>query len=88
MKCKMGSVRLMLPIYLACGLIFHSGQCLEDYELDLYDLVEEVNGTFYQFMDLDQVRGFTGSNVVQWTHPDGTLLYSFIKLKKSRQDIH
>ena len=29
--------------------------CIEDYELDLYDLVEEVNGTFYEFMGLSQV---------------------------------
>ncbi|XP_067935208.1 dnaJ homolog subfamily C member 1-like [Watersipora subatra] len=32
----------------------HAVNALEDYELDLYDLVEEVNGTFYQFMSLHQ----------------------------------
>ena len=30
-------------------------KALEDYELDLYDLVEEVNGTFYEFLDVKNV---------------------------------
>lgn len=37
-------------------ILFPAVTGLEDYELDLYDLVEEVNGTFYDFMGLNQVR--------------------------------
>jgi len=51
-----------LSIYLLyawlCHALFVNVNCLEDYELDLYDLVEEVNGTFYEFLGLDKV-GFT-----------------------------
>ena len=42
-------------ILLLFYLTFRPGECIEDYELDLYDLVEEVNGTFYEFMGLDEV---------------------------------
>ena len=37
------------------SILFHLSLCIEDYELDLYDLVEEVNGTFYEFMEIAEV---------------------------------
>lgn len=44
-----------LLAFLVLCLTFKFGSCVDDYELDLYDLVEEVNGTFYEFMGVQEV---------------------------------
>lgn len=63
------------PVLLALSLLLSTPPPLTawDADLELFDLVEEIPQTFYQFMNLDQVGTCTVSMVITWrprTHSD------------------
>ena len=55
MRVNLGNCLLLISILLVGIKVSH---CWESYELDLFDLVEEIGQNFYEFLGISQVINF------------------------------
>ena len=53
-------MRLTTSLLFVCLILFNASiiNCWESYELDLFDLVEEVGENFYDYFGITQVKCF------------------------------
>ena len=56
MRFDLGTFTVLVSIFLVS---FQNVNCWEDYEMDLFELVEEINMNLYDFLGVNQVIKIT-----------------------------